>query len=72
MEGNRILKRVSYINLGTKRWRGRPRNRRRNEVTEEGRMVGEEWWQKKVYDREEWKKFLRMARNCNILHMPKE
>ena len=38
----------------------------------EGRMVGEKWWQGKVYDREEWKTFLRMARNCNILHMPKE
>ena len=27
MEGNRILKRVLYMNLGTTRFRGRPRNR---------------------------------------------
>jgi hypothetical protein len=35
-------------------------------------MVGEEEWQEKVYDREEWKKLLRTARNCLILHMPME
>jgi hypothetical protein len=27
MEGNRIAKRVLYMNLGTTRLRGRPRNR---------------------------------------------
>jgi hypothetical protein len=37
----------------------------------------EEWlvekeWQEKVYDREEWKKLLRTARNRCILHMPVE
>jgi hypothetical protein len=35
----------------------------------------EEWlveWQEKVYDREEWKKLLRTARNRRILHMPME
>jgi hypothetical protein len=41
-------------------------------VREDGRIVGEEEWQEKVYDREEWKKLLRTARNCHILHMPKE
>jgi polysaccharide deacetylase 2 family uncharacterized protein YibQ len=25
-----------------------------------------------VYNREEWKKLLRAARNCHILHMPME
>jgi hypothetical protein len=39
---------------------------------EDGRMVGGEEWQEKVYDREEWKKLLRMARNRRILHMPVE
>jgi hypothetical protein len=28
-------------------------------VREDGRMVGGEEWQEKVYDREEWKKLLR-------------
>jgi hypothetical protein len=37
----------------------------------------EEWLveksgRKKVYDREEWKKLLRTARNRRILHMPME
>jgi hypothetical protein len=41
-------------------------------VREDGRMVGGEEWQEKVYDREEWKKLLGMARNRRILHMPLE
>jgi hypothetical protein len=35
-------------------------------------MVGGEEWQEKVYDREEWKKLLRRARNRRILHMQME
>jgi len=31
-----------YTNLGTTRLRGRPRNRRQGEVTEDGRTVGGE------------------------------
>jgi hypothetical protein len=69
---NRIPKRVLYMNLGTTRLRGRPRNRRQDEVREDGRTVGEEGWQEKVHNREEWKKLLRMARNRRILHMPME
>jgi hypothetical protein len=34
--------------------------------------AGGEEWQEKVYDREEWKKLLRAARNRRILHMPME
>jgi hypothetical protein len=71
-EWNRIPKRVLCINLGTTRLRGRPRNRWQDEVREDGRIVGGEGWQEKVHNREEWKKLLRMARNCRILHMPKE
>ena len=71
MEGNRIPRRVSYMNLGKTRLRGRPRNRW-EDGREDGRIVGGEGWQKKVYNREEWKKFLRMARNRRILHMPME
>jgi hypothetical protein len=40
MEGNRIPIRVLYMNLGTTRLRGGPRNRWRDEVTEDGRIVG--------------------------------
>jgi hypothetical protein len=36
------------------------------------KIVGREEWQGKVYDREEWKKVLRTARNHHILHMPAE
>jgi hypothetical protein len=60
------------MNLKSTRPRGRPRNRWHDEVREDGRIVGGEEWQEKVYDREEWKKLLRTARNCCILHMPME
>jgi hypothetical protein len=72
MEENRIPKRVLYMNLGRTRLRGRPRNRWQDEVTEDGRIIGGEGWQEKVHDREEWKKLLRKARNCRILHTPME
>jgi hypothetical protein len=71
MEENRIPKRVLYMNLESTRPRGRPRNRWQDEVREDGRIVGEEW-QEKVYNRKEWKKLLRMARNRCILHTPME
>jgi hypothetical protein len=41
-------------------------------LREDGRMVGVETWQEKVYNREESKKLLRTARNCGILHMAME
>ena len=44
MEGNRILKRVLYMNLGKTRLRGRPRNRWQDEVREDGRIVGGDGW----------------------------
>jgi len=40
MEENRIPKRVLYINLGTTRLRGRPRNRQQVGVREDERKVG--------------------------------
>ena len=72
MEGNTIPKRALYMNLGTTRLRGRPRNRWQDEVREDGRIVGGERWQEKLHNRQEWKKLLRMARNCCILHLPVE
>jgi hypothetical protein len=41
-------------------------------MRENGRTVGGEKWQEKVYNKEEWKKLLRTARNRCILHMPME
>ena len=72
MEENRIQKRILYMNLGKTRLRGRPRNRWQDEVREDGRRVGGEGWQEKVHNREEWKKFLRTARNRRILHVQTE
>jgi hypothetical protein len=71
MEENRISPKELYMNLGT-RLRDRSRNRWPDEVREDGRIVGGEEWQEKVYNREEWKKLLRTARNCRFLHMPIE
>jgi hypothetical protein len=72
MEGNRIRKRVLYMNLGTTRLRGRPRNRWQDEVRDDGRIVCGEGWQGKVHNGEKWKKLLRKARNRDVLHMPME
>ena len=72
MEENRISKRVLYMNLGTTRLRGRPRNRWQDEVRKDGRIVGVEGWREEVRNREEWKKLLRTARNRHILHTPME
>ena len=72
MEENRIPKRVLYVNLGTRRKRGRPRNRWQDEVKDDRRIVGGEGWQEKVHNREEWKKLLITARNRCILHVSME
>jgi hypothetical protein len=72
MEENRIPKKFLYMNLKTTRLRGRSRNRWLDEVREDGRTVGGEEWQEKVYNREAWKKLLRTARNRRILHMSME
>jgi hypothetical protein len=72
MEENRIPKTVLYMNLESTRPRGRPRNRWQDEVREDRRIVGGEEGQEKVYNRQEWKKFLRTTRNRRILHMPME
>jgi hypothetical protein len=68
IEGNRSPKKVLYMNLETTRPRGRPRNRWQDEVRDDGRMVGGEEWQERVYNREARKKLLRTARNHHILH----
>jgi len=65
-------KKVLHMNLETTQLTGRPRNRWQDEVREDGRIVGGEGWQERVYSREEWKKLLRKARNRRILHMPME
>jgi hypothetical protein len=72
MEGNRITKRVLYMNLETTRLKATPRNRWQNEMREDGGIVGGEEWLEKVYNREERKKLMRMARNRRILPMPVE
>ena len=40
VEENGIPKKLLYMNLETKRLRGRPRNRWQDEVREDGRLVG--------------------------------
>jgi len=58
------------MNLET-RLRGRPGNRWQDEAREDGRLVGENGWKERLYNRHEWKKVLR-TRNRRILHMPME
>jgi hypothetical protein len=72
MEENRMPKRVLYMNLESTRPKGRPRTRWQDEVRVDGRIDGGEGWQEKVYNREEWTKLLRRARNHHILHMSLE
>jgi len=64
-------KKVLNMNLET-RLKGRPRNRQQDDMWEDGRLVGGKGWKEMVYNRGEWKKLVRMARNCHILHMPME
>jgi len=72
MEESRISIIVLYMNLETTRLRGRPRNRWQDEVREDELLVGGEGWKEGVYNREEWKKLLSMARNHRFLYMPME
>jgi hypothetical protein len=58
--------------LETTRLRGRSRNRWRDEVREDGRLVVGKERKERVCNREEWKKLLRTARNHRIFHMPIE
>jgi hypothetical protein len=60
------------MNLESTRSRGRPTNRWQDEVRVDGRIGGGEEWQEKVYNRQEWKKLLRTARNRHILLTPIE
>ena len=53
MEENRIPKKVLYMNLETKRLRGRPRNRWQDEVRVDGRLINGKGWMERVYNREE-------------------
>jgi hypothetical protein len=69
MEENRIPKRLLYMNLGTTRLRGRPRNRWQGEILEDGRLGGGKGWKEGVHNGEEWKKLLKTARNCCIQHI---
>jgi len=45
------------------RLRGRPRNRWQDDLREDGILVGGIGCKERVYNREEWKKLLRTARN---------
>jgi hypothetical protein len=69
MEENRIPKRGLYMNLEKTRLRGRPRNKWQDEEKENGRILGGEGWQDKVYHREELEKLLKTTMNRHILHM---
>ena len=53
MVDNRIPKNVLYMGLETTRLRDRPRNRGRDEVREDGRLVGGKGWKERVCNREE-------------------
>jgi hypothetical protein len=68
MEGNRIPRRVFYMNLETTT----SKNWWKDEGREYGRIVGRELWQEKAYDTKEWKKILKTARNRRVLHLPME
>jgi len=71
MKTTEFQKDYIYMNLGTTRLRGKPRNRWQDDVREGGRIVVE-GWQEEVHNGEEWKKLLKTARNRHILHMPME
>jgi hypothetical protein len=69
MEGNRIPKKSVILELETARPRCGPRNGWQDEVREDGRIVGGEEWQEKVYNREEAPE---NGNESRILHVPME
>jgi hypothetical protein len=69
MEEDKILNKVFCMDLETTKLKGRPRNMWKGEVKEDGKQAAGKEWKERLYKREEWKKLLRMARNCHILHM---
>jgi hypothetical protein len=72
MEENRIPKQSVIYEFGNNKAENRPRNRWQDEVREDGILVGGKEWKERVYNREEWKKLLRVARNHHILHITME
>jgi len=66
MGENGIPSKVLYMNLETMGLRGRPRNRWHDEVREDGKLVCGKGWKEMSYNREGWKKLLRMTRNCSF------
>jgi hypothetical protein len=52
--------------------RARPTNRWKDEMRKDGRTVGGEEWKENINNRDKWKKLLRTATNCRILHTAKE
>ena len=73
MEENRIPKRVLYMNLGTSRLRGRPRNRWQDEVREDGRSS---WEQQRIVEfctcqRNEWMNIIYFLQNRNYICIAK-
>ena len=62
-------KKVFYMNLETKRLRGRPRNRWQDEVRKDGRLAGGIGLRESLHNREQLKELLRPARNRRILRM---
>jgi len=67
-----VPKKILFMNLETKKLRGRPRNSWQDEVWEDGKLVGGKVWKERVYSRLEWNEILRTARNRLILHIPIE
>jgi hypothetical protein len=65
-------KKVLYMNFKATRSRGRLRNRCKEELREGRRLLGGRGWKERLYNKEEWKKLLRRARNRRILHVPME
>jgi hypothetical protein len=72
MEENKKKKKVLYLNLEATGLRGRLRNVRRDEVKEDGRLIGGKGWKERVYNRGDWKNLLSTVKNHHILHVPME
>jgi hypothetical protein len=72
MKGNRIPQKILHMNLEATTLGSRPRNRWKDNVTNDGRLVGGKGWKEMVDNREEWKKLQRTARNRHILIVPME
>jgi hypothetical protein len=67
MGEDRFHNKVLYMDLETTNLKGRPRNRRQDEVKGDGKQTAGKRWKKRLYNREERKKLMESMNKYSIM-----